>query len=315
MTISKQFMEKNIESECAVGMNCYSSKWHDMYKHLVSFGEDYIIAGDYKSFDKSMACLLIRVAFMVLDAFRSNVSTADKRIGVGIATDISQPLTNMNGDVVQFFGGNSSGHPLTIIINSIVNSLYLRIAYQKIGFPLETFRANVHPMIVGDDNIMGSNPNNKTEEGLTFNHTTLQRALHSLGVTYTMADKESASVPFINIQDADFLKRTFRFLPEYPDRAVAPLDLTSIFKSLCMYTDGGNISHEQQLSESYLSARREWSLHGREVFDKMCSGMEEIFAHQPEVRRFYEGRRQYGMDYHATLKWVLEPHTSEDTDD
>lgn len=153
---------------------------------------------------------------------------------------------------------------------------------------------------------MGSNPDNKTSDGKSFNHTSLQTALRELGVTYTMADKTSASIPFINIENADFLKRTFSFLPEYPDRAVAPLARDSIFKSLCMYTDGGNISHEQQLSESYLSARREWSLHGEEVFTHMCDGMEDIFSNHPEVRRFYEGRVQYNLDYQATLKWVLE---------
>jgi hypothetical protein len=297
LKITKFFMVNNFLTECAVSMNCYSREWHHLYDYLVSFGDKKIIAGDYKAFDKQMAANWIRAAFQVLIDLRKRsgqLTIKDEKICVGIATDICFPVTNMNGDLIQFFGGNSSGHPLTVIVNSIVNSLYIRSAYASIvKKPLGSFKKDVKLMTLGDDNIYGSNVP-------AFNHTAIAQFLATKGITYTMADKDSNSVPFISIRDADFLKRTFRKLD---GRIVAPLALKSIFKSLCMIVKKGNISDEEQLAQSYLAARREWSLHGKVVFDGCCDKMNKIFSNHQDVARFFI--KQHSYDYETTLEWVL----------
>jgi len=298
LTITKAIMTHNFITECAVSMNCYSIDWDNLYRYLTAFGKDRMIAGDYQAFDKNMPPLMIRAAFDVLDTLRSKfhpLSARDKAISNGIATDISFPVTNMNGDVIQFFGGNSSGHPLTTIINSVVNSMYVRLAYFRSGLDLSTFSDNVNLMTLGDDNIMGSKID-------SFNHTVIVDQLAKKGIPYTMADKESKSVPFINISECDFLKRTFKYCA-ISDRYIGPLALKSSFKSLCMFVDRGNISHEEQLAQSYLSARREWSLHGREIFDSFTFKMSEIFSEFPEVQRFFIQSHYYNYD--KTLEWVL----------
>ncbi|AYN75541.1 replicative protein [Cragig virus 1] len=297
LKIVKFFMKNNFITECAVSMNCYSKEWSKLYKHLTAFGDKRIVAGDYKSFDKEMSSCWIRAAFQILIDLRRSadqLSAKDHMICVGIATDISFPVTNMNGDLIQFFGGNSSGHPLTVIINSIVNSMYVRSAYKSIvQKPLKYFKIDVHLMTLGDDNILGSKLD-------AFNHTSIATHLRSRGITYTMADKDSVSVPFIDIKDADFLKRTFR---ELEGTIVAPLALKSIFKSLCMIVKKGNISDEEQLAQSYLAARREWSLHGEVVFNGCCAKMEKIFDKHEDVRRFFTQQHKYNFE--TTLHWVL----------
>jgi hypothetical protein len=302
LRVIRQFMKHNFITECAVSMNCYSLDWDRLYQYLTAFGEDRIIAGDYSAFDKAMPPVIIRTAFYVLDRLRaySDFSTRDVMISRGIATDISFPVTNMNGDLIQFFGGNSSGHPLTVIINSIANSLYVRLAYYRMEFPLEKFRENVRLMTLGDDNIMGSN-----HDG--FNHTSIASTLAKMGIPYTMADKDSVSVPFINIKESDFLKRSFVL---DGNRCVAPLALNSVFKSLCMYVEKGNISHEEQLAQSYLAARREWSLHGREVFNDYTSKMSGIFERYPDITRFFI--RQHSYTFTETLNWVLNEERPEE---
>jgi len=296
LKITRAIMSNNFLTECAVGMNCYSLDWERLHNYITLHGEGRMIAGDFKEYDKKMAAVLIRAAFWILEELIMNsltTSHADIMIMRGVATDISYPIVNMNGDVIQFFGSNSSGHPLTVIVNSLVNSLYIRHAYQSL-YDLRTFKSNVKVMTLGDDNIINSK---KTD----FNHTYIASHLYKYGVIYTMADKESVSIPFIHISEIDFLKRKF---VELDGRIVGPLALSSIFKSLMMYVEKGNISHAEQLSQSYLAARREWSLHGREVFSEFTQKMENIFVDFPDVSRFFLLQHKY--TYEETRVWVCE---------
>jgi len=215
-------------------------------------------------------------------------------ISKGIATDIAYPITNMNGDLFQFFGGNSSGHPLTVIINSLVNSLYVRYVYYLPGRTLGSFMDNVRLMTLGDDNIFGS-------KDATFNHTTLAEGLLQLEIKYTMADKESKSVPFLNIQQVDFLKRKFCFLK---GMCVAPIAMDSITRSLLIFTDHDKISEEERVANTYLSARREWALHGEEIFDEMTKSMDAIFTSYPQIQRFFITKHK--LSWLDTLRWCYE---------
>jgi hypothetical protein len=277
-------------------MNVYSTDWDELYKHIVKFGTDRVVAGDFETFDKKMMAMIIAATFRVLNTLRGASYPAGNRdtmICKGICTDISFPITNMNGDLIQFFGGNSSGHPLTIIVNSIANSIYMRFAYMKTGHDLLTFKDNVSLVVMGDDNILGSKVD-------TYNHTSISSALKSVGIKYTMADKEADSKPFCDISEVDFCKRSFVLLD---GRCIAPLALKSVLKSLCMYVEKGNISHEEQLAQSYLAARREWSLHGSEVFAQNVSRMTLILSKHPDIERFFIAK--HGWPYLKTLHWTL----------
>lgn len=330
LRVIKFMMEYNFISECAVGMNCYSKIWEELFNYLTEFGLDKIIAGDYSTFDKKMKAMFISMGFFILDAMillsQPNKLSAELRnfldlkfddireeeymiiykmilkedylqnpirylIRKGIATDISHPVVNLNGDVFQFFGGNPSGQPLTVIINSIVNSLYMRYAYLTLGYDLSQFRKEVKLMTLGDDNIMGSaNPG--------FNHTAIAEVLRKLGVPYTMADKEQESVPFIHIKDADFLKRTFR---KVENQIRAPLTTDSIYKPLCVYLEKGNICEEEQLAQSYLSGLMESSLHGKDFFDNFKEKMEEILQDEKDITHFKHPRCNF--EHGEWMEW------------
>jgi hypothetical protein len=297
--IAAAIMRQNMVSECAGGMNCYED-WGKLMDYLTRDRKvlDRIIAGDYASFDKSMASVVIRAAFEVL--IRLNISTGnfserDIQIMRGIQTDLSFPVTTYSNNVLQMYGGNSSGHPLTLIINSIANSLYMRLAFKQVApeIPLSEFREYVRLMTMGDDNIMDSDLDK-------FNHTAIAEALGKMGIKYTMADKESKSVPFIHIQDADFLKRTFRVLD---GTVVAPLALESTFKSLISCQARGNITKEQQSAESYLSARREWALHGEEKFNELVAKVDPIMRGNEGILLNLTSKHTW--DWRRTFDWVV----------
>jgi hypothetical protein len=111
----------------------------------------------------------------------------------------------------------------------------------------------------GDDNIASSSID-------AFNHVSISRALACYRVVYTMADKESESVPFINIMEASFLKRYFVRREDKFMRA--PLEEKSIKKMLTVCTRSRTISLDEQCAEIIDSACREYFQYGRRTFNK-----------------------------------------------
>jgi len=298
LRVAAFIMRHNEMSECAVTMNCYGDDWGTIYDHITKFGKTNLFDGDYTFFDKQMPAEAICAGFRVLDRLMDEDCPRTKRnvlICNGIKTDIMFPVVNMNGDVIMFYGSNSSGHCLTVIINSIVNSLYVRIAYFSLFEDIKLFRTYVSLITLGDDNVVNSARQD-------FNHTTLTKALQTKGIVYTMADKNAKSIPFKNVSDVSFLKRKFVVNPD--GRVVAPIELDSVFKALCMEVCRDVISSEERLAQVYLSARREWSLHGEEIFNMYTSKMDVILARHPIVLTFCTNKR-YTYNYKQTYEWTV----------
>jgi hypothetical protein len=276
-------MNAKFDFECAVGVVAQSKEWSSAYEHVTKFGAGRIVAGDYKSFDKKMAPALVLSAFEILiELAKDSGNFTSDDIGAMwcIAHDTAYPLVDYHGDLVQFWGSNPSGHPLTTIINSLANSLYVRYAYVLAGGDVEQFSQHVSLLTYGDDNIMSV-----SKKCSFFDHTVLQKQLASIGVVYTMADKESASVPFIHIADASFLKRQWVF-----DRAhgvyMAPLDINSIHKMLCITVLSKSVTTEEQMYSIIRSALMEAFFHGEDFFDKYRDMFLHVLSKHVEYQSF-----------------------------
>jgi hypothetical protein len=263
---TRLFQHRKFISEMAPGTQCQTSEWDDIYKYLVKHGKDRMVAGDYGKFDKRMSAAVIMRAFRVIIAIckRAGYSEEELQVLECIARDTAYPLIDFNGDLIQFFGSNPSGHPLTVIINSLVNSLYMRYAYKILNpdHTIRSFKNNVSLMTYGDDNIMGV-----SDKCDWFNHTNIKDVFKSCGIEYTMADKEQASIPFINISDCSFLKRSWRYEADL-GLMVCPLEIDSIEKSLLIGVKSKELSREQHSIEKISSAIREYFWHGREIFEE-----------------------------------------------
>jgi hypothetical protein len=252
--------------ESAPGIVAQSAEWSELYQYLTHHGEDNIVAGDYKAFDKRMSPIFILAAFDILHEIckhSGNYSENDLKIIRGIGYDTAFSLVDYNGDLVQFYGTNPSGHPLTVIINGLVNSLYMRYAYHELNPRREshTFKNNVNLMTYGDDNIMGVSPKTKW-----FNHTDIAKIFSDIDITYTMADKEAESIPFINIKDASFLKRSWQWNEDLQNY-LAPLEHDSIEKMLMVWVKSKTISEEEQIIAVISSAVREYFFYGQIIFE------------------------------------------------
>jgi len=250
--------------EAMPGIVAQSTEWTDLYNYLIYFGKDRIIAGDYGKFDKKMAAPFILAAFRILRkiAEKAKWSEEDLKYIDCIAYDTAFPCIDFNGDLIEI-QGNPSGHPLTVIINCLVNSLYMRYAYKLISKkPLNTFKENVHLATYGDDNIMGV-----SKDCPEFNHTKIMYAMKVIGVEYTMAEKEAESIPYIHIDDSSFLKR--RFVEDADLGAIAaPLDHSSIDKMLTSHLDNGVLATEAHSICAIETALREYFYYGKNKFNE-----------------------------------------------
>jgi hypothetical protein len=226
-----------------------------------------MVAGDYKAYDKRMSPVFMMAAFdIIIEICKLSRNFDDEEIQImrGIATDTSYPLMDFNGDLIQFNGSNPSGHPLTVVINCLVNSLYMRYAYHVLNPKREcvTFQKNVSLLTYGDDNALGVHP-----DCPWYNHSSISLAFKQMDIIYTMADKSAESIPYLDISQISFLKRTWRFDSHVGDY-LAPLDHESIEKSLMTWVRSKSICKEEQCIAIISSAVREYFFYGKKTFLK-----------------------------------------------
>jgi hypothetical protein len=81
-----------------------------------------------------------------------------------------------------------------------------------------------------------------------------------------MADKEAESVPFIHIDNASFLKRTWRKDDDL-GCMVAPLDHDSIEKMLMVWNRSKSVTEEAQGISVISTALREYFFYGKETYN------------------------------------------------
>ena len=273
-------------SECAVGINAQGRGWHEINEHMIRFGSDRVVAGDFKAYDQHMSAGMVMASYKVFQHIgkAAGFSDDDLKIMQGCATEVAYPLMSLNGELIQLFGSNPSGQNLTVYTNSIVNSLYHRCVF-RILYPKfkGKFSEAASLMSYGDDVKMSVNP-----AFPLYNHTKIQEVFNSFGIEYTMAEKEAASVPYINHIDADFLKRKSRWEPSYSYITedgtrehglwIAMLDESSIFKSL-----HSNLASKTQAScevarQCLAGAMREWFFYGEDFFNQRFEQMKEIVS-------------------------------------
>jgi hypothetical protein len=251
----------------AIGANCFGSDWETLFKYVTQHGENRIIAGDYSKFDKRMSSQMMMAAFNVLIRLmrKAQWSQEDINVAIGIATDICFPVSNAFGTIIETDGSNPSGHSLTTVINGMVNIMYIMIACMDIEYQQDAFYINYDyfPMYCsiltyGDDNCMSCKYN-------WMNHVAISKALAKYGVVYTSADKKSKLVPFIGVNDLEFLKRRFVKDVHGEGTIACPLAEDSIIKMLTVVVKSKTITFDQQCSEVILAANREYFQYGKKI--------------------------------------------------
>jgi len=271
-------------SECAVGINAQGRGWHELNEYMIRFGEDRIVAGDFKAYDQHMSARMILLSNKVFEHIGRKAGYTDEDLSImnGCVTEIAYPVMSLNGELIQLYGSNPSGQNLTVYTNSIVNSLYHRCVFREL-YPTYKgkFSDAVALMSYGDDVKFSVHPDFNL-----FNHTEIQRVFAKYGIDYTMAEKDAESVPFINHMDADFLKRKSRWEPDYCYKNesgeickgmwLAMLDESSIFKSLHCNLKSSVQTQEEVAIACIEGALREWWFYGKDHFNMRHAQMKQV---------------------------------------
>jgi hypothetical protein len=290
--------------ECAVGLNCTGPEWDGIVRHMTKYGEDRVVAGDFKAFDQKMPAEFVLLSFeiMISIAERAGYDERSLKIMKGVSSDVAYPMIEINGEFVELFGSNPSGQNLTVYTNSIANSLYHRCAYYTIfkGRKVPPFQEVMSIMTYGDD-VKGS-----VKEGYDeLNHTSIAAALSTVGIEYTMADKTSTSVAFINNKDACFLKRNVVWNTE-ANCWFGALEEDSIMKSLHSVVRSKACSKVEVAVQNIDGALREYFFHGKEVYEDRLEKLKEV-ARRTDLTTCCTGLHLTYEDRMAAWKELYQP--------
>jgi len=308
--------------ECAVGINAHGKQWNELVEYVIKYGKDRIIAGDYKAFDKTASPEAMMSAFDVLIRIAEICGYTERELMVmrGVATEISYPIYELDGIIVQLFGSNPSGHPLTVIVNNLMNSLYMRYVYYTLHegeSDVPDFDTVISLLCYGDDNIMSVHEKEKL-----FKMYKIVEVLASVGITYTKADKTVVGEgdDYETMHDVEFLKRAFVWNPAF-GAYTAALDLNSIGKSLHNQMASKTTPREVIAAQAIQSANAEFAFHGPEVFNEMqpklyevarVTGLTELVGELPTLLQLIERYHDSTPPKNMVLEPVLDSHSSEE---
>lgn len=270
----------------AVGLNTHSEEWDDIYRESQRIPGDNWIAGDFKAFESVLGLLLsnaVSKVFIHLAVLSKNYSAEElMALRVELA-DVSNATINFFGELITLLGGEASGQQLTTFFNCLANVLLHMYAYVVIHSEQESYVAYLRlareffDMVfcntLGDDVYLKVDPSRAQ-----YNHTAIQSVFGTIGITYTMADKNAPSIPYIPLEEVTFLKRKFVDHEAFPDTKVAALDKRSIYKMLCYTVPSHSVSEAEQMASALCSAQAEAFFHGSAFFAQI----QDLIAEMPK---------------------------------
>lgn len=302
-----------LRAECAVGINCHGREWDAMYKHVIKFGEDRLIGGDYGKYDQKLPSQLIIAALRILIDFACECDYSQEDINVmrNMVSDIVYAYIAMNGDLISVTTGTHiSGNSLTVLINSICGSLNMRVCYYKLYRGVKPFREAVSLITYGDDNIGSVH-----ESFGDFNIASCAKILAEYGQEYTMPDKSSEISNFLAKENFEFLKRSSVYHYEL-DCHIGALSENSIFKSLHCYMRPKKcaLTPTEACAVNIDGALREWFNHGETIYERRREEMMKIAVENQLAERCVMLSRSY-MDCVSLWKLNALESSPMDADD
>jgi hypothetical protein len=286
--------------ESAVGVVAYDEGWTRLQKHTFRYSTTRCIAGDFKQYDQKIDVKVILAFFKIIVWMCEKAGYSARQLSIcrGLATETAMAMFEVRNEWIMFNAGNSSGHPLTVVVNGGANSLLLRSAYYAMSsnHVVPAFAENVALITYGDDNAMS------VREGVDwFNHTTIAERLCSWGITYTMADKDAVSVPYITCDKIDFLKRRWVWSEEF-GRYLAPIGEASLHKSLTAAKKSDMVTPEIHSAQVVSNANMEYFMYGKEVFLEKHEKLKEILKIHDIAHHLPGGRLK---NYEELSEWYL----------
>jgi hypothetical protein len=263
-----------IESECAVGVNAFSRQWDDLMSYAEKYGKERTIAWDYSKYDVKTTSQITH------ETYRNYIKLAeasveyggytpeDIRIMKAMVADLTHPIVDWNGTLLELTSINPSGNSLTVQVNGNNNSLYSRMHYFEKYPERESYRDDVANITYGDD-FDGS-----VREGCEINFLTFRDFMKRYGRKITPPDKNEDD-PAAYLDDVDFLKRRSNYIPEIGTR-IGMLEKDSIYKSLLANLSSKNATPREVARSCVEGAIHEAFAFGREEYEDFRSKLKQV---------------------------------------
>nr|QPN36931.1 hypothetical protein [Shenzhen Ifla-like virus 1] len=206
------FLNRMFFNENAIGVNCNSFAWTELVDYLGQVSLKNCIVGDYKAFGDTLQPEVVFGCFNLIQDwyylhFKEPFSV-EKDVMAYEAAHAKRIALNY---LYQTVCGIPSGFPLTVEMNSMVNSIYMRVCWILIGkdngvvATMRDFNRYVRIVTYGDDIIMSVAPGYEW-----FNFNSISKKLAEFNISFTSADKDRKNVPdYLPIEECTFLKRNF----------------------------------------------------------------------------------------------------------
>lgn len=293
------------------GIATQSSEWQDLYDRFTVGEARVYLDGDFKDWDKRLQPIVVLCAFWLFTEVarvHGVYGHVDLLIMRNIAASVAHPVMVYFGVLLQLFGTNPSGHSLTVHINGFAVLIKLFVVFGLLRPPgvelIDFFRVVV--ATYGDDNTLGI----PFEWKDWFNLHTIRAKLEEFGDVFTDGSKNVDAAPYkLDFSTTGFVKRNFIhhglyvMLGETRRLCVsAPLELSSISKSLLVCVPSKTLSARQQMAATLTSAAFEMSMHGADAFNefmvlaKRCAAMYDL---KPTFRTYDEWFELWSLRSHA----------------
>jgi hypothetical protein len=268
MPLITYMLSTPLTSECYGTINAGSKQWNDLGNHIFICSDGSkakCIDMDFKSFDASHDIKFIQTVatFFYMLAIRCGYEQgeADKVYLLVSALKVQQLFYLL--DVILKTKGLPSGVIITLILNSIVNSTLMRMAWIELvtHISVSEFQRYVHAATTGDDNACGVD----SRVIDLYNFLTIKVKYNEWGYDVTPANKSSSDTATVPFDELVYLKR--RFVKWDDGFYRAPLEKDSIWKSLCFERLDQGTTSKQRLLDTARGCQREAYLHGRDFFD------------------------------------------------
>jgi len=258
------------ETECAVGINCFSPQWNELMTYAERFGVERTLAFDYSKYDLTCCSQITgeTLSAMIELAKRGGYPSHHISRMLCMISDIVHPMIDWNGTLIQFFSMVISGINLTVQMNSIGNSFYLRMHFFSIYPKAMDFRNAQAVTTYGDD---GYGTINEEYPLITF--TSYQKWLAKFGKKITPPDKNAAATDYM--PGADFLKRKSAYILEIGTR-IGSLDEDSLYKSIMCNLESKVETPEDVARSSIASVMHEAFAFGRERYNWWQANLQEV---------------------------------------
>lgn len=249
-------MSNRIRNEIAVGVNPYSIEWTDLANHLRKKGEC-VVAGDFSNYDGTLNPQIMHACEDLINEWYDD-GEENELVRNTLFEEIVSSIHICGRTVYQWTHSQPSGNPLTTILNSMYNSLSMRIVYLRIFGEVKTFKECVSMISYGDDNVV----NIKRQIIDRFNQYSISDRYSEIGMTYTDESKgKNELVKYRALHEVEFLKRGFI---ERNGRFDAPLTLETVIEMV--YWVRGDLDQDELCISNCENAYLELSMHDKETF-------------------------------------------------